>query len=62
MAVHREDIGRWAGAERRHRRRLPAIALAVAVPSFLLLGILLEQQFQVIPLHDPSGGWKDHIR
>lgn len=52
-----EDFGRWNAREKRLRRRLPLAALAVAVPALLLLGILIELQFQVIPPHDPSGGW-----
>ena len=26
-----------------------------------MLGLLVEQQYQVIPLHDPTGGWRGHI-
>ena len=36
--------------------RLPVLALAVAVPAFFVLGVLLEQQFQIVPLHDPTSG------
>ena len=35
-------------------------ALAAAVPAALVLGVLVQLQFQVIPLHDPNGrqsGW-----
>ena len=61
------DFQRWAGAERKGRRRWASIALCVAVPAFLLLGLLVEQQYQVIPLHDPTGGlqgfvWKNYGR
>ncbi len=35
--------------------------LAVAVPAFFVFGVLLEQQFQIVPLHDPTSGWSDHI-
>ena len=44
------DFHRWATTQRRYRFRLSALALAVAVPAFLL-GVLLEQQFQIVPLH-----------
>ena len=47
--------------QRRYRFRLSALALAVAVPAFFVLGVLLEQQFQIVPLHDPTSGWSDHI-
>ena len=55
------DFHRWAATQRRHRFRLSALALAVAVPAFFVLGVLLEQQFQIVPLHDPTSGWSDHI-
>ena len=55
------DFHRWAATQRRYRFRLPALALAVAVPAFFVLGVLLEQQFQIVPLHDPTSGWSAHI-
>ena len=61
MRTHREDFGRWVGAERRARRRWLALALAAAVPAALLFGVLLEMRFQLIPLHDSSGGWREII-
>ena len=55
------DFHRWADAQRRYRLRWSALALAVLVPAFFLLGVLVELQFQIIPAHDPSGGWSRHI-
>ena len=55
------DFHRWAATQRRYRFRLSALALAVAVPAFFMLGVLLEQQFQIVPLHDPTSGWSAHI-
>ena len=55
------DFHRWAATQRRYRFRLSALALAVAVPAFFVLGVLLEQQFQIVPLHDPTSGWSTHI-
>ena len=57
----RGDFGRWVAGERRNRRRWVALAIAAGFPTALLLGILVEQRFQVIPIHDPSGGWRGHI-
>ena len=57
----RADFGRWVEQDKRKRHRWKAAALAAAVPAALLLGVLVEQQFQVIPLHDPSGGWSGWI-
>ena len=61
IAGYREDLHRWGGAERQLRRWLPGLALAVAAPAFLLLGVLIEQQFLIVPLNDPSRGWSGHI-
>ena len=55
------DFHRWADAQRRYRLRWSVPALAVVVPAFFLLGVLVELQFQIIPVHDPSGGWSRHI-
>ena len=55
------DLHRWMEADRRRRRRWAGVAVAAAAPAALLLGLLVEQQFQVIPLHDPTGGWGGHI-
>lgn len=57
----RGDFGRWVAGERRTRRRWVALAIAAGFPAALLLGVLVEQQFQVIPLNDPTGGWRGHV-
>ena len=54
------DLRRATGHERR-RWTWPGLALAVAVPAFFLLGVLVEQQFTIIPLDDPTGGWRGYI-
>ena len=61
IKVHAADLDRLAATERRGRRRWSALAIAAGFPAFLLLGVLAEQQFQVIPLHDPTGGWRGHV-
>ena len=58
---YREDFHRLGDAERQLRRWLPGLALAVAAPAFLLLGVLIEQQFLIVPLNDQSRGWSGHI-
>ena len=55
------DFHRWADAQRGYRLWWSALALAVVVPAFFLLGVLVELQFQIIPAYDPSGGWSRHI-
>ena len=59
--VHEADFYRWVETDRRRRRRWSGLALAAAAPAALLLGLLVQQQFQVIPLHDPTGGWRGHV-
>ena len=61
IRVHTADFHRWIESDRRRRRWWPAVAAAIATPAALLLGLLVEQQYQVIPLHDPTGGWRGHI-
>ena len=61
IGIHAADFGRCVELERRGRRRWWALANAAGFPAFLLLGLLVEQQFQVIPLHDPTGGWRGHV-
>ena len=61
VAVHAADFYRWIETDRRRRRRWSGLALAAAAPAALLLGLLVQQQFAVIPLHDPSGGWSGWI-
>ena len=55
--VHAADFYRWIETDRRRRRRWSGLALAAAAPAALLLGLLVQQQFQIVPVHDPSGGW-----
>ena len=59
--IFKADFHRWADAQRRYRLRWSALALAVVVPAFFLLGVLVQLEFQIIPAHDPSGGWSRHI-
>ena len=61
LRSQRADFGRWVEAERRARRLWLTLAMTAAVPAALLFGVLLEMQFQVIPLHDSSGGWREII-
>ncbi|MDE0407587.1 MAG: hypothetical protein OXN81_06965 [Alphaproteobacteria bacterium] len=61
IRVHTADFHRWIEKDRRRRRWWPAVAAGIAAPAALLLGLLVEQRYQVIPLHDPTGGWRGHI-
>jgi len=55
------DFYRWVETDRGRRRRWSLAAMAAAAPAALLLGLLVQHQFQPIPLHDPSGGWSGWI-
>ena len=55
------DFYRWIETDRRLRRWLSLAAMAVAAPAALLLGLLVQHQFEAIPLHDPSKGWSGWI-
>ena len=57
----RADFGRWVEEDSRKRRRWKTAATAAAVPAALLLGVLVQHQFEAVPLHDPSGGWSGWI-
>ena len=60
IRVHTADFHRWIERDRRWRRWVP-VAAGIALPAALLLGLLIEQHYQVIPLHDPTGGWRGHV-
>ena len=55
------SLERWSAARRRRWRRLPELALAAALPALLLLGMLMQKEFEIVPPHDPTGGWRGHI-
>ena len=59
MRVHAADFHR--SGEAGSRRRWRAAALAAAVPAALLLGLLAQKEFNVVPVHDPSKGWSGWI-
>ena len=60
-AVQMADFYRWIETDRLWRRRWSIAAMAAAAPAALLLGVLVQHQFEAIPLHDPSKGWSGWI-
>ena len=61
IRVHTADFHRWIERDRRWRRWVPVAAAGIAMPAAVMLGLLIEQHYQVIPLHDPTGGWRGHV-
>ena len=56
------DFHRWQETSRLcGPGRLRTALVAAALPVLFALGVLVEQRYQVIPVHDPTGGWKDHV-
>ena len=61
LRAFKVDFVHWADNERRRRRRWAALAMAAGFPACVLLGLLVQMQFEVIPLHDLTRGWGEHI-
>ena len=61
MRVHAADFHRSGEAGSLRRRRWRAAALAAVVPAALLLGLLAQKEFGVVPMHDPSRDWSPWI-
>ena len=61
LRTFKADFVHWAENERRRRRRWAGLAMAAGFPACVLLGLLVQMQFEVIPLHDPTRGWGEHI-
>ena len=61
LNIQRADFGKWVEMQRRARCRWAGLAIAAGLPAALMLGVLVQLQFQVIPLHDPTGGWRGHV-
>ena len=61
LRAFKADFARWADNERRRRRRWAGLAMAAGFPACVLLGLLVQVQFEIVPLHDPTRGWGEHI-
>ena len=61
LRAFKADFVHWVENERRRRRRWAGLAMAAGFPACALLGLLVQMQFEVIPLHDPTRGWGEHI-
>ena len=55
------DFDRWRELQRNDNRRLFLAAGSAAAIFLLLLGLFLQAQTGILPRHDPTNGWKDHV-
>ena len=62
IRTFKADLVRWARNERRGRRRRAGLMMAAGFPACLLLGLLIQVQFEVIPSHNLTSGWGKHIQ
>ena len=62
IRTFKADFVRWARNERRGRRRRAGLMMAAGFPACLLLGLLIQVQFDIVPPHDPASGWGEHIQ
>ncbi len=61
VRLHVADFHRARTAEGRRHRRILLAAAALACPLLFALGLLVEQQFDLLPLADATGGWRDWV-
>ena len=61
LSIQRADFGKWVEMQRRGKRRWLGLAIAAGFPAALVLGVLVQLQFEAIPSHDPTGGWRGHV-
>ena len=61
LGIQRADFGKWVEMQRRGKRRWLGLAIAAGFPAALMLGVLVQLQFEAIPPHDPTGGWRGHV-
>ena len=55
------DFHRWQETARLATGRLALAVAVVAPPVLFALGVLAEQRWELLPMHDPTGGWKDYV-
>ncbi len=55
------DLSRQRELEGAARRWTLLVAVALGGPALLVAGAFVEQRWEVLPIEDASGGWKDHV-
>ena len=61
VRVYTADFHRWQEVNQRIPARLRAVFTAVSFASLFSLGVMVEQRWQPIPVHDDTGGWKSYV-
>ena len=61
LRIYTADFHRWRELHGPPWKWLTVAAVAVAVPVLFGFGVLIEQQFQIVAIEDPTGGWRDHV-
>ena len=61
IRLHTADFHRARAAERSAFARFAWAALLAAAPALVAAGLLIQQQFGVLPDADPTGGWRDWV-
>ena len=58
IGVYRKDFEQWGKVQRGRLWRLWIGGLLVVLVSFGS-GVWVEREFEIVPLKDPTGGWRD---
>ena len=61
IRTHAADFRRWQSVDRTRSRRLAIAAVAFGAPCLLALGLFLQTQFAILPVPDPTNGWRDLV-
>ncbi len=61
LRLHVADFHRARAIERRAFHRFALLTAFISAPALFILGVLFQQQFDILPDPDPSGGWRDWV-
>ena len=61
LRLHVADFHRARAIERRVFHRFAILTALISAPALIILGVLLQQQFDVLPIPDATGGWRDWV-
>ncbi len=61
LRLHVADFHRARAIERRAFHRFALLTALISAPALFILGVLFQQQFDILPDPDPSGGWRDWV-